>query len=107
VTDRASFSAFIDATVQLFGVLDVLVNNAGTQYIGPTAAPQRSGTTRTASTATPAGNGAMNRRHYKTPSRRKREWPRPMRMPRTENTQHEVPRATDRTRRYAGSVARD
>jgi len=34
VTDRASFSAFIEATVQLFGVLDVLVN-VGIQYIGP------------------------------------------------------------------------
>jgi hypothetical protein len=32
-----------------------------------------------------------NKNHDNTPSRREREWPRPMRMPRAENTQHEVP----------------
>jgi NAD(P)-dependent dehydrogenase (short-subunit alcohol dehydrogenase family) len=34
VTERASFAAFLDATEQRFGPLDVLVNNAGIMQIG-------------------------------------------------------------------------
>ncbi|MGA2321891.1 MAG: SDR family oxidoreductase [Solirubrobacteraceae bacterium] len=35
VTDRASFSAFLDAAEEQLGPLDVLVNNAGIMQIGP------------------------------------------------------------------------
>ena len=35
VTDRASFSAFLDAVEQRLGPLDVLVNNAGIMHVGP------------------------------------------------------------------------
>lgn len=35
VTDRDSFSAFLDAAEQAHGPLDVLVNNAGVDWMGP------------------------------------------------------------------------
>ena len=35
VTDRASFAAFVDATEEQLGPLDVLINNAGIMPIGP------------------------------------------------------------------------
>jgi NAD(P)-dependent dehydrogenase (short-subunit alcohol dehydrogenase family) len=35
VTDEGSFAAFLDATAERFGSLDVLVNNAGIMFVGP------------------------------------------------------------------------
>ncbi len=35
VSDRASFDAFLDATEERLGPIDVLVNNAGVMFIGP------------------------------------------------------------------------
>jgi NADP-dependent 3-hydroxy acid dehydrogenase YdfG len=37
VTDRESFRAFLDATEERLGPLDVLVNNAGVMFVGPFA----------------------------------------------------------------------
>src|SRR5437763_2875747 len=46
VTDRGSFEAFVDATEEQLGPLDVLVNNAGILLMGPFLEEQDSATER-------------------------------------------------------------